>query len=186
MIGDGLAYLTARRCVIPPADGHLRYHPALEHPPSGMVGPALVALVTDAITGTPLTLHRTWICANGSKAPLAPPRMLLAGHRKRGGVVRLWPDEAVTTSLGIAEGIESALSLAHTFTPVWACIDASNLAEFPVLEGIECLTIGADNDPVGIAAASACKERWIRAGRMARIVMPPTPGTDLNDMVRAA
>ncbi len=186
LAGDGLEYLSARHCALPPADGHLRYHPALKHPPSGTAGPALVGLVTDAVTGEPLTLHRTWVRADGQKAPIDPPRMLLGGHRKAGGVVRLWPDEAVTMGLGVAEGIETALSLAHAFQPVWACIDAGNLAALPVLSGIESLLIGADNDPAGIAAAEACAERWAAAGREARIALPPGQKTDMNDLARAA
>lgn len=184
--GDALAYLTARQCVIPPADGHLRYHPALKHAPSGTEGPALVALVTDVVTRQPLTLHRTWICASGNKAQLDPPRMQLQGHRKAGGVIRLWPDEAVTMGLGIAEGIETALSLAHAYSPVWACCDAGNLAAFPVLDGIESLMIAADHDPAGIAAAESCAWRWAADGREAFIVMPDSHKTDLNDLARAA
>jgi putative DNA primase/helicase len=184
--GDALAYLEARCCAIPPADADLRWHPALKHPPSGLVGPALVGLVTDALTGAPLTLHRTWVRADGCKAPMDPPRMLLGGHRKQGGVIRLWPDEGMTTGLGIAEGIETALSLAHAMAPVWACIDAGNLAAFPVLDGIEALTIAADNDEAGIAAARACARRWAHAGREVRIVIPNANKSDLNDMARAA
>lgn len=184
--GEALAYIEARSCIRPPADGDLRWHPALKHPPSGMVGPALVALVTDAITGQPLTLHRTWIRADGSKAPFDPPRMLLGGHRKAGGVIRLWPDEAVTTGLGIAEGIESALSLAHAYQPVWACIDAGNLAAFPVLAGIESLLIAADHDEAGIQAAETCARRWATAGSEAAIAMSPNPRSDMNDLARAA
>lgn len=184
--GEALAYLQARCCVVPPDDGHLRYHPALKHAPSSTVGPALVALVTDAVTGQPLTLHRTWIRADGSKAPVEPPRMLLAGHRKAGGVVRLWPDEAVAQGLGIAEGIETALSLAHAFTPVWALIDAGNLAAMPVLDGVESLLIAADHDDAGTAAAEGCALRWAAAGRESRIAMPPQRKTDMNDVARAA
>lgn len=186
LAGEALAYLQARACVTPPEDGHLRYHAALKHPPSGTVGPAVVALVTDAVTGQPLTLHRTWICANGSKALLDPPRMLLGGHRKAGGVVRLWPDEAVTQALGIAEGIETALSLAHAFTPVWALIDAGNLAALPALDGVESLLIAADHDDVGISAAEACAARWVDHERAVSIVMPNARKTDLNDIARAA
>ena len=182
----GALYLAARSCVLPPADGHLRYHPALKHSPSGTIGPALLALVTDAVTGQPLTLHRTWIQADGTKAPMDPPRMLLGGHRKAGGVVRLWPDEAVTLGLGIAEGIETALSLAHAFTPVWSCIDAGNLATFQVLNGIESLLIAADNDDAGRAASEACAERWDAAGCESFIVMPDAHKTDMNDLARAA
>lgn len=185
LAGDALAYLRARACVVPPADGDLRWHPALTHKPSGMVAPALVALVTDALTREPLTLHRTWVRADGTKAPLDPPRMLLGGHRKAGGVVRLWPDEAVTLGLGIAEGIETALSLAHAITPVWACIDAGNLGALPVLDGIEALTIAADHDAAGVKAAHACADRWSLAGAEVRIVMAAEVKTDINDIARA-
>jgi putative DNA primase/helicase len=184
--GDARAYLEARCCVIPPEDGDLRYLPALKHTPSGYIGPALVALVTDAVTREPLTLHRTWIKANGDKADVDPPRMLLGGHRKAGGVVRLWPDEAVTHGMGIAEGIETALSLAHAFQPAWACIDAANMAGLAPLDGVDSLLIAADHDDAGIAAAEACGARWVDAGKEVGIVVPDTHKTDLNDLARAA
>lgn len=178
---DGIAvdYLHARRCRIPPADSHLRWHPHLRHP-SGYTGPALVGLITDASTREPLSLHRTWVQADGRKAEVQPPRLLLAGHRKQGGVIRLCPDEAVTTGLGVAEGIESALSLAWAFVPVWACIDAGNLAALPVLAGIEHLIIAADNDPAGQAAAQTCATRWAAAGRTISVTVQRQ--NDLNDL----
>lgn len=184
--GPARAYLEARGCVIPPADGHLRWHPELRHP-SGYAGPALVALVTDAVDyRIARTLHRTWVCRDGRKATEAnPARLLLGGHRKAGGVIRLWPDDAVTEGLGIAEGIETALSLAHAFTPVWSAIDAGNLAALPVLAGVEHLVIAADRDAAGLAAAEACAARWHRAGRRVRLVLPDADGADLNDEVRA-
>lgn len=184
--GVALAYLKARQCVIPPSAGHLRFHPNLKHWPSGSAGPALVALVTDAVTREPMTLHRTWVQADGSKAQIDPARMLLKDHGKVGGVVRLWPDEEVTTSLGIGEGIETTLSLAHAFTPAWALIDAGNLAAMPLLDGVQSLLIAADNDPPGIAAANSCAMRWAGQGREVRIVLPETPRSDLNDLARSA
>ena len=182
----GEQYLLARGCVIPPDDGDLRFHPALKNPASDYTGPALVALVSHVVTRVPMTLHRTWIRADGTKADCNPPRMLLGGHRKGGGVIRLWPDEAVTLGLGIAEGIETALSLAHAFTPVWACIDAGNLAAMPVLDGVESLLIAADNDHVGITAAETCSSRWIAAESEVHIAIPPDRKTDFNDVARAA
>jgi putative DNA primase/helicase len=177
------AYLTARGCAIAPADGDLRCAELLPHP-SGYIGPALVALVTDAETRSPLTLHRTWIKADGRKADLDPPRMLLGQHRKQGGVIRLWPDEAVTTGLAIAEGIETALTAARAFTPAWACIDAGNLGAFPVLAGIESLTIAVDNDEAGRRNATACATRWYQAGRKVIFWKSRVVGEDLNDAVR--
>jgi hypothetical protein len=183
--GTAADYLRARRCVIPPADGDLRWHPKLKHP-SGHVGAALIALVTNAITGLPQSLHRTWINADGSKAAVDPPRMLLKGHTKAGGVIRLWPDESVTTGLSIGEGIETMLTVAHVFRPAWSCIDAGNLAQFPILDGIESLIVFRDNDPTGLLAGKECGLRWQRAGRDVKLVTPSKPGHDVNDAVREA
>jgi phage/plasmid primase-like uncharacterized protein len=178
-------YLNARGCAIPPADGDLRYSDSLRHP-SGYTGPALVALVTDALSGEPLTLHRTWIKADGTKAEIDAPRLLLGKHRKAGGVIRLFPDDAVTAGLAVAEGVETALTVALAFKPAWSLIDAGNLAAFPMLVGIESLLIAADNDPTGLRAAEQCAGRWHAAGREVRICKSPTPGQDLNDYARAA
>jgi len=168
----GRQYLEARQCVLPPKGGALRFDPAGRHP-SGYRGPCLVAMVTHAVDDTPISLHRTWVNADGTKTNLDPSRLLLGGHRKAGGVIRLWPDEAVMTGLGIAEGIESALSLAHAIKPVWSCIDAGNLAKFPVLPGIESLTIAVDDDPSGIGAANECAERWAQEDRDVSLVEVP-------------
>ena len=189
----GAQYLKARRCVVPPADGDLRFVAALPYPRLGATaeeraaqpdycGPALVGLVTDVVTGEPIGLHRTWITAGGVKANTpGPARLTLGGHRKQGGCIRLWPDEAVTTGLGVGEGIETCLSLAHAFRPAWSLIDAGNLGAFPVLAGIESLVIAQDNDPAGRAAAADCAARWAAAGCTAAIVSAAADGADLND-----
>lgn len=173
----GSHYLNMRRCVLPPVDGHLRWLPAHRHP-TGHTGPALVALLTDAATHEPRSLHFTWI-AGCRKADVKPPRLLLAGHRKAGAVCRLWSDDAVTCGLGIAEGIETALSLAHAFTPVWACVDAGNMAAFPALPGIDTLVIARDRDPAGERAAAECSARWVAAGKTVLVTQQTV--NDLND-----
>ena len=179
-----IRYLQHRACPVPPND--VRWHPALRHP-FGYVGPCLVALVTDVVTGEPINLHRTWLAADGSgKAPLDRPRLLLKGHRKAGGVVRLWPDDEVTLGLCVAEGVETALSAAFGFGRAWACLDAGNLAGLPALDGIEALTIVADHDAAGLKAAAACAERWLVAGREVRIWRAPDLGDDLNDYASRA
>lgn len=181
----GEHYLRERGCAVPPSDGDLRYCPDLRHP-SGYTGPGLVALVTQAETREPLTLHRTWIRSDGTKADCDPPRLLLGGHRKAGGVIRLWPDEAVSTGLAIGEGIETALSLARDYSPVWSLIDAGNLAAFPVLRGIETLVIGVDHDEAGIKAANECADRWAAAAVEVLLIAPKANKTDWNDAERAA
>jgi len=88
-----------------------------------------VALISDIHTDKPLSLHRTWITAT-SKADVSPPRLLLGNHAIAGGAIKLWPDVDVCDTLGISEGIETALSLAHAVHPAWSCVDAGHLANF--------------------------------------------------------
>ncbi len=189
------SYLRARGCTLPPVDGDLRWHSSMQHP-SGWIGPALVALITDIRSCKPLSLHRTWIGAShpGSKAPIDRPRLLLKGHRKRDGVIRLWPDEEVISGLALGEGIETMLAAARGFRPAWATIDAGNLAAFPVLPGIDAITIFADHDQrnprtgkrPGIEAALALARRYVEAGldpaRSVRIWTAEREGTDFADM----
>lgn len=188
-------YLRRRGCIAPSrerspwwpapdifADSALRWFPREEHP-SGWRGPCLVALVTDTTTGRPLTVHRTWLAPDGSsKAPLDRPRLLWPGLPKRGGVVRLVPDDEITVGLAIAEGIETALAFAQVFPTVWACIDAGNLASFPVLDGVESLTICADHDKSGLLAAENCARRWYAARREVRVFVPQCAGRDFADV----
>lgn len=188
------AYLERRGCALPHPEGDLRWHPELRRS-SGHIGPGLVALVTDPVSVKPMSLHRTWLAPDGSgKAPLDRPRLFWPGTRKLGGVCRLWPDEEVTLGLCVAEGLETALGAARGFGLAWATIDAGNLADLPVLAGIDALTIIADHDPpnpktgwrAGLAAANACAERWLRAGCEVRIWLAPREGEDFNDLARGA
>ena len=178
-------YLEARGCALPHADGDLRFLERHRHP-SSHVGPALVALVTDAVTVEPMTVHRTWIRSDGTKAPVEKPRLLWPGLPKLGGVVRLWPDSEVTMGLCVAEGIETALTAARAFGHAWSCIDAGNVAALPVLAGIEALTIVADHDPAGLAARDTCTKRWLAAGVEVHHWTAPNKGADLNDFAAAA
>lgn len=180
--GVALAYLNYRQCVIPPKDSDLKWHPALRHP-SGYVGAGLVALVSDAQTREPLSLHRTWITPTG-KAPVDPPRLQLANHSLKNGCIRLWGDEFVNSGLGIAEGIESALCLAWAMQPVWSLIDAGHLSKFQVIPSVECLTIAQDQDAAGIKAANECAARWHKAGREVRITNQQV--NDVNDLLEVA
>lgn len=180
--GVALEYLHTRQCVIPPKDSDLKWHPALKHP-SGYIGAALVGLVSDATTREPLSLHRTWVQAQG-KAPVDPPRMPLANHSLKNGCIRLWGDEFVNSGLGIAEGIESALCLAWAMQPVWALLDAGHLSKFQVIPSVECLTIAQDQDAAGIKAANECAKRWHNAGREVRITNQQT--NDVNDLLEVS
>jgi putative DNA primase/helicase len=121
----------------------------------------VVALMTDPVTNDPVGIHRTYLNAEGGKFD----RKML-GHQ---GVVRITDDPDVTYSLGIAEGIEDTLAIALDWGPAWAATSAGAIERFPVLSGINCINIFADDDTAGAKAAHACAERWTAAGKEARI-----------------
>ena len=131
-------------------------------------------------TTSGLSLHRTWITP-ASKADLSTPRLPLWNPSTKNGVIRLWPDDEVNAVLGIAEGIETALSLAWALTPVWATIDAGHMAQFPLLAGIGTLVIAQDQDPAGMSAAAICARRWAEADK--EVLVTRQAANDLNDVL---
>ena len=87
------------------------------------------------------------------------------------GVVQLWP---AGKQLVIGEGLETTLAAAtrlpyrgEPLRPAWAMLSDGAMARFPVIDGVERLILLADNDHnrAGQAAAEACKQRWLQAGR---------------------
>jgi len=122
----------------------------------------VVALMTHPITNDPVGIHRTYLNAEGGKFE----RKML-GHQ---GVVRVTDDPDVTYGLGIAEGIEDALTVALNWGPAWAATSAGAIERFPVLSGIDRISIFADADAAGQKAARACADRWIAAGQEAEII----------------
>jgi hypothetical protein len=109
-----------------------------------------------------------------------------------GCVIRLWPDEAVELGLVLGEGIETTLAAAtrieHKGTllqPAWAAATAGNMEKFPVLVGIESLTllVDADESGTGQRAADKCSARWTAAGREVIRLVPRALGVDFNDLI---
>ena len=136
--------------------------------------------VTTVIGNEAIGVHRIWI-EPGSPKAIAKRRL---GGSDQPVCIRLWPDEDVEQGLAVAEGVESALAVALRSRPVWATVDAGQMAKFPILPGLSELTIFADHDPVGIAAAQDLRERYQLAGARARAVYPREPGADINDVAQ--
>ena len=153
------------------------------HCPLGKgMAPAMVALMTDAITNEATGIHRTFLFADGTAKAFGKDSRKMLG---RTGVIRLSPDEDVAEGLGISEGIETGLCImAAGWRPIWACGSLNALTAFPVLGGIECLTVFADPKPHEVAGARACAARWAKAGREAD-VRTPLAG-DWNDSLGIA
>jgi hypothetical protein len=168
----------------PDVDDVLRFHQRVPFGPADYF-PCMIALVRSVATDQPQAIIRTAISTCAEKLG----RMALGPTRD--GAIKLWPNDRVEQGLVIGEGVETCLaaaSMEHRGTllqPVWSLIDAGHVAAFPVLPGIECLTILADHDASGAGqkAARECGERWVRAGRDAIILTPNEIGLDFNDLV---
>ena len=71
--------------------------------------------------------------------------------------------------LGICEGIETGLRiLLDGWSPIWCGGNDGGIERFPVLAGIDSLTIFPDDDQAGTNAANKCRAQWIAACREAR------------------
>lgn len=171
------AYLCSRgiTCELPDT---LCFHPACWHP-SAQRFPALVALVEG---GDRLAVHRTYLRPDGrGKAEAEPARAMLG--TVVGGAVRIAEAEG---SLAVAEGIETALSLASGLlgrpATIWAALSTSGLRGLVLPPAPGRLTVATDGDEAGRAAGHALATRAAALGW--RVSLLPAPeGRDWNDVL---
>src|SRR5207237_3577877 len=106
---------------------------------------------------------------------LRDPKGKTSWGRAAGSAVMLSGFDESTLGLTICEGVETGISLLMAdLAPVWCCGGAGNLAAFPVLGGLEALTIAADADASGQNAAARAAQRWREAGRDVVVIAPPS------------
>jgi putative DNA primase/helicase len=179
--GRGLDFPDPAGSVLRFAPRHLRKDPTgeLEH------SPALLALLRDVKGGEPCGIVNVYLQADG-RDRIRDGKGKTSWGQVRGAAVMLDPFDAPTMGVIIAEGVETAISLHMAeLHPVWATAGAGNMSAFPVLAGIEAVTIAADRGEPGQKAAAACAARWRDAGREAFIITPPDAG-DWADARRSA
>jgi putative DNA primase/helicase len=149
-------------------DGTIQYRPAMLT--------AFRLITTDRL----VAVHRTLISDAGEKIDR---RML---GPVAGAAIKIDADENVEQGLTVGEGFESCLA-AHAlgFRPVWALGSADAIAKFPVLSGIDTLTILAETDDSGANANAvrSCGNRWAAAEREIIVATPRVVG-DMNDALR--
>jgi putative DNA primase/helicase len=178
---DAALYLAGRGLEVPPdIDGPtLRFHASC--PYRGARQPCMVALLRDIITDAPRAIQCTALSGDGGKIG----RMTLGP--KAGAAVKLNADVEVADRLTIGEGLETTLAgMMLGYAPAWALGDAGELAAFPVLIGVESITILVDHDLSGTGqqAALRCSARWTSAGREVFRLVPRQPGADVNDLLK--
>ncbi len=163
----------------------IRYHPNLNyhHEANRYTShPAMIAKFTGP-DGKPSSIHRTYLDPLGKKADVPIVKRMMAGKTAKGGAVRLFAVKDDT--LGIAEGIETALAAAQIKRiPVWAALDAGKMMQWEPPEGVQNILIFADNDSnyAGQSAAYALANRLCTVGNYVSVIVqtPPMIG-DWND-----
>lgn len=187
------AYLESRGLAERIYPAALRFAPKLRDGEGG-IRPCMVAMV--GVHGDRdgkgrqryRSMHRTFLRPDGkAKAEMGAPRKLMPGTLPDGACVMLsdWPGYG---SIGIAEGIETALaaSAMHDL-PVWAAISTGMMQRWEPPEGADEVVIFADNDAAfgGHAAAYALahklktRPQWKHLA--VSVQVPRLPGTDFAD-----
>jgi putative DNA primase/helicase len=182
---DAVDYLASRRLWPLPDRCTLTAHATAEYwNDRQLVGryPAILADVVDQ-AGELVTLHITYL-QGGEKLTTYEPRKILSGMQGHAGcAVRLAPAGDV---LGIAEGVETALSAAAIDgVPVWAALNTSLLARFEPPASVKTLRLYADRDEAGLTAACRLMERLQGRVRL-ELCVPKAPARDWNDTLMAA
>lgn len=156
----------------------LRWHPACPFRPKSHHG-CMVALLRHVVTDEPQGIHRTAIGPDGHKAFGKDSKMMLGPAT--GAAIKLGYE--VTSRVGVAEGIETALSVMQLgwTGPVWAAASANGIRTMPLLPYC-AVTVFADPGHEGETAALELATRWAASGNPAEIQTPPGD-LDFNDIL---
>lgn len=111
---------------------------------------AMIAMVRDP-SGKPVSLHRTYLSEDFKKADIESPKKLMTpSGEMKGSAIRLFnPGELFfdKETLGIAEGIETAIDCAQQFkVATWACISAPIMLNFIPPKEYRKIIVFGDND----------------------------------------
>ena len=140
----------------------------------------MVALFRNIETGKPQAVSRTYLDSSGDKVE----RRFLG--RVAGAAIKLDPDENVLSGLHIGEGVETCLAARQIgLKPAWAPRSCIAIGAFPVIAGVEALSILREHDAANERNADLCGMRWHEAGRQVFDVWPRV-GKDVNDAIRGA
>lgn len=175
-------YLQGRNIDMASYPSSLRFHPDLMHARARIKMPALIARI-DAPDGSMAQIHQTFLAEDGTKADVDPPRMLHRGSFCDGSAVRIGKPNGV---IGIAEGIETALSaaLAHGHA-VWAAVNAQMLLKWNHPTGTVRVRIFGDNDAnfTGQSKAYGLANRLVMQNPdiSVEVLIPDRIGSDWND-----
>jgi len=165
------------------ASDQFRYLKSTPLGPRGAVQflPAMLAAVTTDM-GI-IAVHRTFLdLPSGKLAGFERPKRALGSLGC--GAVRLAPP--VQECLGLAEGIESALSAMQLFgIPCWATLGNERFGLVAIPESVRELYLFIDNDAGGALAEERALKTYTAPNRLIHSRAPAAPGFDWNDELKA-
>ena len=146
----------------------------------------LVAEIVNS-EGDRVSLHRTYL-DKGRKAPVKAVKKVL-GKELSGCAVRLAETDE-SGVLGLAEGIETALSASELFgVPVWSVVAAFNFRNFVPPKSVRRIIIFGDSDKNFIgqreAYAGAAEIKQRHPDIEVEVRLPEQSGSDWNDVLMA-
>jgi len=187
---DGETYLKGRGISVLPSSDAVRFC-ASQKAADNRIFQAIWSLVTDNKANI-CYLHRT-LLENGKKANVDVAKKQKALQEQNllehaGSVaIRLFP---VSSTLGIAEGIETALSCRQVYNVnTWSVINAGFMAKFIAPTGVNHLVIFADMDQhsaTGHAAALACaRANLLSKNDVNKVTVRWCDSGDFNDLIQS-
>jgi len=180
--------MTRREVAVPYILDRVRWHP--DCPVRRDTAPAVVAPVTNPVTGTVTGIWRVVLDEHGNKVE----RLGLGDCH--GGAVRLDP-ALDDDEIAVTEGLEDGLAwMQATGSPAWATLSTSGMASVILPDRFRRVTIVADRDEwkerpngtryrPGLDAANKLAARLGGEGRKVRIMHPAAADCkDMNDVIR--
>lgn len=159
-------YLRARGIKLPVSQ-QVRYAPRLKHGPAGQSFRAMIARISDDRGFC--AVQRTFLAIDQARKADVKPNKMTKGPMGRGAVRLRMPADV----LGIAEGIETALSASQIYAmPVWATLSANRLGKIDIPETVRFLHIFGDSGEVGQREAFAAADVYEARGLHVEIVFP--------------
>lgn len=179
---DGEAYLNSRGITQLPTGG-VKFSDKEHHTDEGRNYQALFAIASNEYSEA-IQRHITYL--DGSKkADIERNKKMLSLQEYSGSIaVKLFPQRS---TLGIAEGIETALSAHQLYKmPVWSTLNATIMKKFKAPAGVDTLVIYADNDKngTGLNAAFECgNKNLLSKNDVKRVIIKWPELPDFNDML---
>jgi putative DNA primase/helicase len=188
---DPVSRYLAGRGINTDATRYLRFHPQLGYYDQTLgkvtgLHPAMVAAFRRP-DGSIETFHVTYLTKGGAKADVPVQRKVTGKQQGLSGcAIRL---SEVERHIGIAEGIETALSVTQLYgIPCWSVYSAHGMETFEPPEGVEEISIFADTDEnfAGQDVATTAARRLTKKGYKVRLAPFLEPGMDYNDALMEA